>query len=35
MPAEGLRRFLRTFADSGPAFLANGKHPALAVRHVG
>jgi diguanylate cyclase (GGDEF)-like protein/PAS domain S-box-containing protein len=35
MPAEGLRRFLRTFADSGPSFLANGKHPALAVRQVG
>jgi diguanylate cyclase (GGDEF)-like protein/PAS domain S-box-containing protein len=35
MPAEGLRRFLRAFADSGPSFLANGKHSAVAVRQVG
>ncbi|HET6493159.1 MAG TPA: EAL domain-containing protein [Burkholderiales bacterium] len=34
MPAEGLRRFLRTFADSGPSFLANGKHPAVVARQA-
>jgi EAL domain-containing protein (putative c-di-GMP-specific phosphodiesterase class I) len=34
MPAEGLRRFLRTFADSGPSFLANGRHPVMAARQA-
>ena len=36
MPAESLRRFLRTFAESGPAFIASGRHsPVAAARHVG
>jgi diguanylate cyclase (GGDEF)-like protein/PAS domain S-box-containing protein len=34
MPAEGLRRFLRTFADSGPSFLANGRHPVMAAHQA-
>jgi len=30
MPAEPLRRFLRSFAESGPAFIASGRHASLA-----
>jgi diguanylate cyclase (GGDEF)-like protein/PAS domain S-box-containing protein len=36
MPAEALRRFLRTFAESGASFLASGRHPPVAaVRQAG
>ena len=35
MPADALRRFLRTFAESGAAFLASGRHvPVGATRQV-
>lgn len=34
IPADGVLRFLRTFADTGAAFLRDGKHPAAAVRQV-
>lgn len=36
MPAEALRRFLRTFAESGASLLAAGRQPAIAtVRQAG
>ena len=36
MPAEALRRFLRTFAESGASFLASGRHtPITAARQAG
>ena len=35
MPADALRRFLRTFAESGASFLASGRHPPVAAVQAG
>ena len=34
MPAEALRRFLRTFAETGPAFILSGRHAPVAARQA-